>query len=376
MYLSLPRYPAHGASRMLQATNYGPSIALAAAYEAAVVFSQPAWVPTLNSILEPFASNTSGIIYGILHGRDEHSSQGYSIGDQLGLMPIAFMARAEAARTPYPSGDDWKLAETVADEYVLTWPLRLPDGTVSRHVGSWGPGEPDEGNGSFLWSDDVFMGTALLCRLATTPGVPASNARAYARAAGTQLTQFAAHTQDKATGLFRHGFNAATNHTSCCRWGRSNGWILMAAPEIASALSAAAPGDPLLDDVLRVWRAHVAGFAAVHPPAGDGRWHQVLDEPSTFLETSVSAMAVFSIATGITRGWLDSSYAPLVRAAWAGVAGAVAADGTVSSICAGTGIGNTVAFYEARPTDYLDSDPGLGAVFRAALAIEALNTVM
>ena len=45
------------------------------------------------------------------------------------------------------------------------------------------------------------------------------------------------------------------------------------------------------------------------------------------------------------------------------------ADGVVVDICSGTGIGNTVAFYEDRPTDYNASDPGLGSVFRAAIAV-------
>ena len=213
------------------------------------------------------------------------------------------------------------------------------------------------------------MGTALLCRLAQTPGFPAAKARAYVDAVAAQMVLFAAHVQDPATGLFRHGFNAATNDSSCCRWGRANGWIMMAHAEVVGALAAVAPAHPLLAEVLRVWRLHVAGVVALHPAGADGRWHQVLDEPSTFLETSVTSMTVFSLATGIAGGWLDKAYAPVLRAAWAGVAAAVGADGVVDGICSGTGIGDTVAFYEARPTDYNASDPGLGAVFRAAIAI-------
>ena len=354
-------------NRMLAVTNYGPSIALSAAYEAAAVFSQP-WVPTLDARLAAYAADPTGTVYGVLNGQNETDAQGYSIGDELGLMPIAYVARAVAHGTPYPSGDDWRLAETVADEYVLGWKLRLPDGTVSRHVGSWAPTEPDV-NASFLWGDDQFMGTALLCRLAQTPGFPPAKARAYVDAVAEQAVLFASHVQDPATGLFRHGYNFATGDSSCCRWGRANGWIMMAHAEAVLAITAIAPAHPLLDEVLRVWRLHVAGVVAVHPADGDGRWHQVLDEPSTFLETSVTAMTVYSIATGISRGWLDAAYAPVVRAAWAGIAGAVDADGVVEAICSGTGIGNTVAFYQDRPTAYNQSDPGIGSVFRAAIAV-------
>ena len=361
-YLQFP-----AASRMLEVTNYGPSIALSAAYAASTLYSQP-WAPALDALLDAYAADASGTVYGVLHGLNMTAAQGYSIGDELGLMPIAYLARAVARGTPYPSGDDWRLAELVADQYVLGWRLRLPDGTVSRHAGSWGPGEPDV-NASFLWGDDQFMGTALLCRLAQTPGFPAAKARAYVDAVAAQAVLFAAHVQDPASGLFRHGYNFATRHSSCCRWGRANGWIMMAHAEAVEAIAAVAPAHPQLAEVLRVWRLHVKGVAALHPADGDGRWHQVLDEPTTFLETSVTAMTVYSIATGVARGWLDAGYAAVAKAGWAGVAGAVGADGVVAGICSGTGIGNTVAFYEARPTDYNASDPGLGAVFRAAIAI-------
>ena len=40
----------------------------------------------------------------------------------------------------------------------------------------------------------------------------------------------------------------------------------------------------------------------------------------------------------------------------------------MNDICTGTGIGSDVAFYEARPTAYNVSAPGIGSVFRAAVA--------
>ncbi len=127
-------------SRMLQVNNYGPVIAFSAAYEAATVFSQP-WAPAIDALLDAYAADTKGNVWGVLHGLNMSAAQGYSIGDELGLMPIAYVARAVAHGVAYPTGDDWKLAELVADNYILGWPLRLPDGTVSRHAGSWAPNE-------------------------------------------------------------------------------------------------------------------------------------------------------------------------------------------------------------------------------------------
>lgn len=47
-----------------------------------------------------------------------------------------------------------------------------------------------------------------------------------------------------------------------------------------------------------------AGIAALQQPE-DGRWHQVLDHPETFLETSATAMFMWSYITGVMGGFLD-----------------------------------------------------------------------
>jgi unsaturated rhamnogalacturonyl hydrolase len=101
----------------------------------------------------------------------------------------------------------------------------------------------------------------------------------------------------------------------------------------------------------------------------DGRWHQVLDHPETFLETSVTSMTLYSLITGVMGGWLDkTTYDPVIQAAWLGLASTVQMDGTVNGISCGTGIGTDVTFYQERPTNWTESAPGLGSVFRACRA--------
>lgn len=142
----------------------------------------------------------------------------------------------------------------------------------------------------------------------------------------------------------------------------------MSHAEIVPMLSKVAPQHPLLPVVINIWKRQSAGLAAVQN-SSDGRWHQVVNESSTFLETSATAMNLYSMATGVMGGWLDqATYDGVIRSAWAGLASTVGPDGTVSGICAGTGIGTDVAFYQNRPTAYASSSPGLGSVFRAALA--------
>ena len=359
-YMSLPV----AGLRMLTLPDYGPTIALSAMFDAAGAFARPEWAAFASRVLDDYAGNSSSNAWAVLHSKSV--PWGYSVGDDMGLFPIAYLSRALAAGTPYGRGDDWALAIAVAEQYVLGWPLRLADDvrTMSRNT-TW-TGEPT--NNATLWSDDQFMGVALVARLARAPGVPPATARRYVDFAASQQVSFATYMQDASSGLYRHGYNYASGDLSCCNWGRANGWIMMAHAEVVEAVSAVAPSHPQLPALLSIWRRHAAGIAAVQVQ-GDGRFHQVLDVPTTYLETSVTAMTLYSLITGVLGGWLDSAtFEPVIDGAWAGMAQAVAADGTVSGICTGTGIGTDVAFYEARPTDYTESAPGIGAVFRAAVS--------
>ena len=216
------------------------------------------------------------------------------------------------------------------------------------------------------------MGLALLSRLARQPSLPLATRTRYQDYIAAQHATFAAHCQDAATGLYKHGYSAVTQQHSCCFWGRANGWVMMAHAEVAQAL--AEPPHAALPAVLAVWRRQAAGLAAVLPPAGSGsdqRLHQVLDAPTTYHETSASAMACYSLAVGLQRGFLPRAQfdAPL-RSLYAGVAGALDAAGQVQGICEGTPIEVSTAMYEARRTVYNISSPGLGAVFRCAMAFE------
>jgi rhamnogalacturonyl hydrolase YesR len=50
----------------------------------------------------------------------------------------------------------------------------------------------------------------------------------------------------------------------------------------------------------------------------DGMWHEVIDVPGSYAETSATAMIGMAMERGIRRGWLDpAAYQPRVNRAWA-----------------------------------------------------------
>ena len=85
-------------------------------------------------------------------------------------------------------------------------------------------------------------------------------------------------------------------------WGRANGWVMVATAELLELLPQDHPDRAALIDILR---KHAEGVATQQ--SGSGLWHQMLDRPDSYLETSCSAMFTYSMAKGVNRGWLNAS---------------------------------------------------------------------
>ena len=338
--------------------------------------------------LDWYAATAGQNGYALLNGLPVPIPWVYAVGDTLCLYPIAYAARAKAAGAgALPS--DVAIVRAVVDDYVLRYPMRLADGTYSRPIDWWSAGffswDSRAGArplgrhavsrdilflfclfcvfGRAVWVDDAYMGTgAAVAAAALTGNV------SYAVFAAQQALLFDGHLRDPADGLYYHGLDNDTGVHSCCKWGRGNGWALVAAAEALGALTDCAPGHPLLAPLRAAFVAHAAGVLAVQSP--DGRWHQLLDAPTSFLETSATAMFVTAFIEGMARGWLDEAvYAAPTAAAATALLAQVSPSGVVFGVVGETGIGDSPFDYNPASAAYEASAPGLGAVLRALAAI-------
>lgn len=273
----------------------------------------------------------------------------FALLDDMGMQTVPFVERL---RRGAGTAADSALVRRVVD-HVVDDARRLPDGTFARL-------NPDS---LTVWADDLFMGTVVLIRAADVLGRPALLDEAARQA--LLMHEKLYHPE---TGLYWHGWFDRTQSPSSSKWARANGWTMMAKTELLQAL----PEDhPLYDDVLQVFRAHAAGL--VRAQAADGRWHQVLDNPATYLETSATAMFVRAFAEGVRQGWLpEEPYRAAAERGWAAVARQVRPDGRVEGIVRGTPI-----FYSDEQYDVhaprLNDPRGLGAVLYAATAVERMR---
>lgn len=217
--------------------------------------------------------------------------------------------------------------------WILQKQYRLPDGTLAR---------PGKGKGDTVWPDDLYMGCPFIIRWSKMTGD-----KKLLDDAASQVIHQAALEQD-ADGIFFHGYNAGEKKHSPFKWGRGNGWVTVATVEILSAL----PEDhPDRAKLIAILKKQVDGLKPLQAP--DGMWRQVLDHPELWEETSCTAMFAYGIARAVNRGWLDASYLPMARKAFAGLSKNVTADGVVNETCEGTNIGQTLEFYakRGRPSD-------------------------
>jgi rhamnogalacturonyl hydrolase YesR len=165
-----------------------------------------------------------------------------------------------------------------------------------------------------------------------------------------------------------HGWIQEMNPHPAFHWARANGWAIMAMAELLEVLPADHPGRA---KVLDLYRAHVRGIAMTQ--GGNGLWHQVLDRNDSYLETSASAIFVYSITRGINRGWLDPrAYGPLVALGWNAVVKKVNDQGQVEGTCVGTGMAFDPMFYYYRPVSVYAAH-GYGPVLLAGAEMIAFR---
>ncbi len=207
------------------------------------------------------------------------------------------------------------------------------------------------------WTDDMFMAVSVLARVAArTKGDDR-----YAAAAGRLLTTYAEQLQ-RPDGIFIHAKEGP--HA----WGRGNGFAAFGLMEALTYLPASSPDR---SRVLQSYQSLMKGLIAQQAP--DGMWRQVVDEPGSYREFTVTAMVVTAMARGVRLGWLDASYRPIVTRAWQGLLARIAEDGSLMDVCTGTGSGPTKQYYLDRAGVTGADDRGGAMGLTAALEIEELT---
>ena len=185
-----------------------------------------------------------------------------------------------------------------------------------------------------FWIDDMYMITILQLQAWRATGD-----KVYLDRAALEMVAYLDKLQ-KPNGLFYHGPEFPFF------WGRGNGWV---AGGMAELLGELPNNHPKRARILQAYRTMMASL--LQNQDADGMWHQLIDHPESYQETSATAMFTFAMITGVKKGWLkDKPYAQAARKGWLGVNRFIDQDGNVDKVCVGTGQTNNVEFYLTRPT--------------------------
>lgn len=269
--------------------------------------------------------------------------------DDAGSM-CAAMVRARFAKI----GPDLSHIIAVCSDWVANRQVRLPDGTLARNrPQAWS-----------VWADDMYMGIPALAEMGHLTGE-----RRYFDDAVKNTLNMSRYLFNPQIGLYTHGWNANNPDAPQFYWGRANGWAVLALSDLLDVLPKDHPG---YQDVLAQHRRALRGIAQLQ--SGDGLWHQMLDRPNSYTETSGSAMFVYAIAHAINQGWISpTTYGSIAQAGWAGLSARINAKGEIEGGCVATTFASDHVYYYNRPAS-VNAMAGYGPMLLAGTEMIKLIT--
>ncbi len=112
-------------------------------------------------------------------------------------------------------------------------------------------------------------------------------------------------------------------------WGVGNGWAAAGLTRVMAAMPAERRAER--ERLSAFLKELLDGCLAHQRP--DGLFHNVLDRPTTFVETNLAQMLAFSIYTGVLSGWLSFSYVAAADRMRAAARAKVDQYGFVQGVC-------------------------------------------
>lgn len=188
-------------------------------------------------------------------------------------------------------------------------------------------------NQTRFWIDDVWMIGSLQVQAYRVTRNPV-----YLDRAAKETIAYLDRLQQP-NGIFHHGEDAPFY------WGRGNGWVAAGLAELISELPESHPDYPAIEE------GYVKMMdALLQYQAEDGMWRQLIDEESSWKETSSTGMFGYAIITGVQRGVLNKEkFTPAYKKAWLALTGYINDEGKIREVCAGTGQSTDINYYLNRP---------------------------
>lgn len=214
-------------------------------------------------------------------------------------------------------------------KYVMEEMPRTDEGGI-QHVVSGGLNEGQ------LWDDTLYMTVLFVARM----GILLKDDRLIQET----IHQFIIHLKyltDLKTGLLYHGWTFDGNHHFAeALWARGNSWYTSGIVDYLDMVEL--PGG-IKSVLLSALEKQVRALAELQSECG--LWHTLLDDPTSYVETSAAAAFAYGILKAVRKGYLPESYKEVGVKAWRGVVKQIDENGIVRGVSYGTGMGRTLQRY-------------------------------
>lgn len=202
----------------------------------------------------------------------------------------AFGAAVEEAMLLYRS-DGEKICDFISN-YIENIQPRNPDGSFCRQ------NQLHSFHNETMWLDDMYMSVPFLTRRYILTGD-----EKYLDDAVNQFVQYKKMLFMEEKNLMSHVYDLRHSLKNSVPWGRGNGWFIFSLTELLSVLPKTHPKRGFLEDFFRLL---AKGYLSCQSPLG--RWHQVLDDSDSYLETSCSSMFACAFMRGFGMKLLGEEY--------------------------------------------------------------------
>ncbi len=183
-----------------------------------------------------------------------------------------------------------------------------------------------------FWMDDMYMITAL-----QSQAYRATKNEQYIDRTAREMIAYL-DTLQTPNGLFYHANDVPFY------WGRGDGWLAAGMAELLSIL----PKENIYRPRIMQGYKNMMQTLLKYQDK-NGMWHQLLDDPTAWPETSGTAMFTFAFITGVKKGWLDEkTYGQAARKAWISLCGYLDEKNDLREICEGTNKKNDRQYYLDR----------------------------
>lgn len=191
-------------------------------------------------------------------------------------------------------------------------------------------------NHSELWDDTLLMTVLFLAKAGRV-----LSRKDYEEEAIYQVLLHSKYLVDRPSGLWYHAwcFDRGDNYAEAL-WGRGNAWVMVFLPEFLETVD---PGDGVRRFLESLFLRQAESLRETQDESG--LWHTLINDPSSYLETSCSSGFFYGIMKGVRLGILGKEYLPCCARALPALLSKIGPDGKVNGVSYGTNVGLDLDHY-------------------------------